>query len=69
MSIRVGIRFMGRTLGKKVPVWEPVLIFSDDFDWFPDPAWTKIFGDDFFWVQPPFMVLVFTEDFSGVWPH
>lgn len=64
VSIRVGLRFMGRTLGKKVPVWEPELIFEDDFDWFPAPAWSKIFGDDFDWAALPLFDLIFTEAFT-----
>ncbi len=60
---------MGRALGKKVEVPPWVLIFSDDFDWYPDPLLSKIFGDDFNWAAIPEMEHIFSEDFSGVWPH
>jgi len=43
------MRAMGRTLGKVIPVWEPELILSEDFDW-PDPfEFYKLFGEDFDW--------------------
>lgn len=65
MSIRVGLRFMGRALGKLVPVWEPELIFEDDFDWFPDPLLSKKYGEDFYWNAIPDMDQIFTENFTG----
>lgn len=59
---------MGRTLGTVKWVFEPSLIFSEDFDWKDEREFRKLFGDDFDWKEePPTFAQIFTESFSG-WP-
>lgn len=64
MSIRVGMRAMGRALGK-IAARVPVLIFSDDFDWKDEMGFWKVMGEDFDWKEEWSGSLLFSEDFSG----
>lgn len=50
VSIRVGMRAMGRALGKVEWEWTGSLILSEDYDWGTEPFdFYKKLGEDFDW--------------------